>query len=108
MIVRMLLLSALLVPTSTYAVQVYVTVYSADCSSGNGYATAVGINGTPPYSFAWSDGSTGPEASLPPGRYTVTSQFTVPSSNNARIRVNLNTNSSLRIPFIQNISLYAL
>ena len=72
MIVRMLLLSALLVPTSTYAVQVYVTVYSADCSSGNGYATAVGINGTPPYSFAWSDGSTGPEASLPPGSYTVT------------------------------------
>jgi hypothetical protein len=43
-----------------------------------------------------------------PGRYTVTSQFTVPSTNNARIRVNLGTNSSLRIPFIQNISLYAL
>jgi uncharacterized repeat protein (TIGR01451 family) len=51
---------------------VNLLVYAANCSSGYGYATAAGINGTPPYTFEWSDGSTGPEASLPPGSYTVT------------------------------------
>lgn len=43
-----------------------------------------------------------------PGRFTVKSEFTVTSTNNARLRVNLGTNSVLRIPFIQNISLYAI
>ncbi len=72
MIGRQLLVLALLLTTSAYAVQVNVHVYAANCSSGYGYATAEGINGTPPYTFDWSDGSTGPEASLPPGSYTVT------------------------------------
>ncbi|HRH71093.1 MAG TPA: hypothetical protein PLB89_16440, partial [Flavobacteriales bacterium] len=71
MIKRQLLLLALLLATSAHAVQVNLHVYAANCSSGFGYAVATGISGTPPYTYAWSDGSTGPEASLPPGSYTV-------------------------------------
>ena len=73
MATRLLLLFTLLFTTGVHAVEVRVDVYGADCNSGLGYAIATGINGTPPYTFAWSEGSTGPEASLPPGQaYTVT------------------------------------
>jgi len=73
MATRMPLLFTLLFTTGVHAVEVRVDVYGADCSSGFGYAIATATNGTPPYTYDWSDGSTGPEASLPPGQgYTVT------------------------------------
>jgi len=63
----------MLLTTSVHAVEVRVDVYGADCNSGFGYAIATATNGTPPYTYSWSDGSTDPEASLPLGQgYTVT------------------------------------
>lgn len=43
------------------------------CTGGNGSATANVTGGTPGYTYAWSNGATGPTASnLPSGTYTVT------------------------------------
>ncbi len=63
----------LCITSSVVALDVQVNVYAASCSSGMGYAVATASGGTPPYTYNWSDGSTGPEASLPPGQgYTIT------------------------------------
>ena len=42
------------------------------------------------------------------GRYKVTSTFTVPSSGTVRVRVAMTTDSVLRIPFVQDISMFAI
>ena len=44
-----------------------------------------------------------------PGRYTVTSSFTLgAATGSARLRVNMTSDSPLKIPFIQNTSLFAI
>ncbi|OYW64654.1 MAG: hypothetical protein B7Z40_13465 [Bosea sp. 12-68-7] len=43
-----------------------------------------------------------------PGRYKVVSTFTVSSTNNARLRVEMTTNSALHIPFVQDTSMFAI
>ena len=58
---------------SAHALQVYLEVYATDCNGDNGAVIATVENGVSPYSFNWSDGSTGSEIyGLSPGTYTVT------------------------------------
>jgi uncharacterized repeat protein (TIGR01451 family) len=69
----LVLVHALCITSGVVALDVQVNVYAANCSSGMGYAIATASGGIPPYTYNWSDGSTGPEASLPPGQgYTIT------------------------------------
>lgn len=51
-----------------------LTIQNALCAGGNaGSIAATATGGTPPYSFAWSNGQIGPTATnLPAGTYTVT------------------------------------
>lgn len=72
---RSLFLIAALVAyaTNAHALQVYLEVYATDCNGENGAVIATVENGVSPYSFNWSDGSTGSEIyGLSPGTYTVT------------------------------------
>ncbi|MBX2980587.1 MAG: T9SS type A sorting domain-containing protein [Flavobacteriales bacterium] len=69
---RSIIFVAFLFPTITHAVTVTVEAYAASCSSGYGYAIATAQGGSPPYNYTWSDGSSGPDAVLPPGLYSVT------------------------------------
>lgn len=72
---RSLFLIAALVAfsTSALALQVYLEVYATDCNGENGAVIATVQNGVSPYTFNWSDGSTGSELyGLSPGTYTVT------------------------------------
>ena len=43
-----------------------------------------------------------------PTRATITSTFTTPSTTAARLRVDMTTDNVVSIPFIQNVSLFAL
>jgi len=53
------------------SLELSVSVDNAMCSNGSdGGATATAAGGTPPYSFQWSNGQTGPTLSnVPPGTY---------------------------------------
>lgn len=54
-------------PLLSYFTQQYVSAPGAD----DGSVTAIGYGGTPPYSYSWSTGDTGPTISnLPPGMYS--------------------------------------
>ncbi|MEX2590525.1 MAG: T9SS type B sorting domain-containing protein [Chitinophagales bacterium] len=49
-----------------------VNVTDASCFGEDGSATANPVGGNPPYTFTWSDGSSGQTVDLPAGNYTVT------------------------------------
>ena len=52
---------------------VQVSTTPSACNGATGTATATASGGTPPYSFQWSNGQTGPTATgLAPGTYTLT------------------------------------
>jgi len=59
--------------TDPSSIVLNISTINASCGLNNGSATATATGGVPPYSYAWSNGSTGNSISgLAPGAYTVT------------------------------------
>lgn len=89
------------------ALNVNVQTQDSPCSANNGSATAIASGGTPPFSYIWNTGDTGPTISgLSSGSYTVTvvdanncstvSGGTLTSQNSGPV-VTLNTGSQTSI-----------